>query len=131
MNPAYLLPRRRDMSRPVHFEIATERPEKVGAFYRDVFGWKIATWEGPQTYWLVTTGAEGTPGINGGIMHRQFPQAVINTIGVASLDDTLAKVEKAGGKKVYGPHDIPNVGRHAYCTDPDGNYFGVLQPAMK
>jgi predicted enzyme related to lactoylglutathione lyase len=116
------------MSRPVHFEILANDPEKIAAFYRDVLGWQVATWGGPQNYWLVTTGPEGTLGINGGIMHRHFPQAVINTVGVASLEAAIAKVEAAGGKKVQGPNEIPGIGLHAYCTDPEGNYFGLLQP---
>jgi predicted enzyme related to lactoylglutathione lyase len=117
-------------ARVVHFEILSENPERVAQFYQEALGWEIQTWPGgQQAYWLVTTGAEGSPGINGGIMHRHFPQAVINTTQVDSLADTLARIERAGGKKVSGPNEIPGIGTHAYCTDPDGNLFGVLQPA--
>ena len=98
-------------------------------FYREILGWEITTWDGPQTYWLETTGPEGTPGINGGIMQRHLSQAVINTIQVESLDDMLSRVEAAGGKKVVGPSEVPGVGSHAYCADPEGNLFGLLQPA--
>ena len=119
------------MKRPVHFEILTDNPEKVGAFYKDILGWEIATWNGPQPYWLVTTGPEGTPGINGGIMERHFDQAVINSVEVESLEETVAKIEAAGGQKMHGPNEIPGVGLHAYCSDPEGILFGVLQPAPK
>ena len=117
------------MTRPIHFEILADDPEKVAAFYREIFGWEISSWQGPLSYWLVTTGAEGTPGINGGIMHRHLPQAVINTVEVESLDAMLAKLETLGGKKVHGPEEIPGIGLHAYCADPEGNLFGMLQPA--
>ncbi len=116
------------MHRPIHFEILCENPEKIAAFYRDVLGWESASWGEQQTYWVVTTGPDGTPGINGGIMHKHFPQAVINTVDVASLQEALEKVENAGGKKIHGPNEIPGVGLHAYCADPEGNLFGVLQP---
>jgi uncharacterized protein len=116
------------MTRPVHFEILSENPERLVDFYREALGWEAATWNGPQKYWLVTTGPESAPGINGGIMHKHFPQTVINTVGVESLEDTLARVKTAGGSLVLGPHDIPGVGRHAYCADPDGTLFGLLQP---
>ena len=43
----------------------------------------------------------------------------------------LEKVEAAGGKKVHGPNEIPGVGVHAYCADPEGNLFGILQPATE
>ncbi|MEK7806951.1 MAG: hypothetical protein AAB528_04365, partial [Chloroflexota bacterium] len=56
-----------------------------------------------------------------------FPQQTINT--VESLEETLKKVEPAGGKKVHGPMEIPGIGTHAYCTDPGGNMIGILQPA--
>jgi predicted enzyme related to lactoylglutathione lyase len=116
------------MNRPVHFEILGENPAALAEFYGKVFGWKAATGQGPQTYWLVTTGPDGEPGINGGIMHRHLSQPVINTISVESLDEALAKVAEAGGKKVHGPNEIPGVGMHAYCADPEGNLFGVLEP---
>jgi uncharacterized protein len=118
------------MARPVHFEIFANEPETVAAFYRQVFGWEITAWPGPQPYWLVNTGQEAM-GINGGIGHRSLSQPVINTVAVDSIDDALAKVAAAGGKTVQAPHDIPGVGRHAYCADPEGTLFGVLQPSMR
>jgi uncharacterized protein len=118
------------MSRPVHFEILGEDPARLGEFYRSVFGWEIATLDGPQGYWLATTGPRESAGIDGGLMHRHFSQPVINTIGVASLEETVARVEQAGGALVQGPNEIPGVGRHAYCRDPEGILFGVLQPAQ-
>jgi hypothetical protein len=120
------------MARPVHFEILADDPKKAAAFYESVLGWEIAAWEdGPEPYWLVTTGPEDTPGIDGAIMHRSFQQAVINTIQVDSLQERLAKVEAAGGKLVLGPNEIPGVGQHAYCSDPEGNLFGLLQPSQQ
>jgi predicted enzyme related to lactoylglutathione lyase len=119
------------MTRPVHFEILADDPVKVADFYEDIFGWEISTWDGPQKYWLVTTGPTEKPGINGGIMERHFKQAVINTVEVEALDEMIAKVEAAGGKKVHGPDEIPGVGTHAYCADPEGNLFGMMQPAQQ
>jgi predicted enzyme related to lactoylglutathione lyase len=119
------------MSRPVHFEILADDPEKVSAFYKEVFNWEITTWgSGDQTYWLITTGPDDEPGINGGIMGREFEQAVINTLEVESLDEALKRIEAAGGQKIHGPNEIPEVGMHAYCADNEGNLFGVLEPQM-
>jgi len=115
------------MNRPVHFEILADDPGKIAEFYTKVLGWQVASWEG-QTYWLVTTGPDGTRGINGGIMGRHFAQRVINTVEVDSLADALARVESAGGAKIHGPSEIPGIGMHAYCADPEGTMFGLLQP---
>ena len=117
------------MSRVVHFEILGEHPQALADFYRQALGWEVASWPGgEQTYWLVTTGANEEPGINGGIMARHFSQPVINTVQVDSLTDAIAQVERAGGKKVQGPNVVPNVGTTAYCSDPEGNLFGLLEP---
>ena len=76
---------------------------------------------------LVITGKKRTPGIDGGIMTREFPLAVINTIKDESLEEILKKIEASGGKRVHDPNEIPSVGTHVYCADPDGILFGVLQ----
>jgi predicted enzyme related to lactoylglutathione lyase len=115
------------MNRPTHFEILADDPAGVAEFYKKVLGWESNSWQG-QTYWLVTTGPADAPGINGGIMGRHFAQRVINTIAVDSLADAIARVEAAGGSKIHGPSEIPGVGSHAYCADPEGTMFGLLQP---
>lgn len=116
------------MSRVIHFEIPTDNPDRAAEFYRTVFGWQIQKWEGPQDYWLVSTGKDSEPGINGGLMRRQHPGAgTCNTIGVASLDEAIANITKHGGKIVVPKMAIPGVGYLAYSSDTEGNIFGVMQ----
>ena len=67
------------MNRFVHFELASDDVEKTAQFYRDVFGWKVQKWEGPVTYWLVETGEESEPGINGGLMETDGPSGAPST----------------------------------------------------
>jgi predicted enzyme related to lactoylglutathione lyase len=50
------------MARIIHFEIPAADPERAAAFYKKVFDWQIEKWPGPMEYWMVTTGAEGSPG---------------------------------------------------------------------
>jgi len=118
------------MKRPVHFEILADDPQRCSEFYRDVLGWEITPWQGGE-YLLVTTGSDDDPGINGGIMSRHFKQAVINTAEVESLEAAMDTVRAAGGTVVHGPNEIPGVGNHVYCADPEGNLFGLLQPAAE
>lgn len=115
------------MSRVVHFEIPASDPERASTFYKKVFGWKIEKWPGPTEYWMVTTGAEGTPGINGGLMKNTDVKTTTNTIGVDSVDDSIAAITKVGGKLVMPKTAIPTVGYFAYLTDTEGNLFGVMQ----
>ncbi len=118
------------MNRPIHFEILADDPEKLSVFYEEVFGWKTAAWGGgDQGYWLVTTGPADVPGIDGGMMNRHFEQAVINTVEVADIERVIEQVVSLGGMKKHGPQEVPGIGLHAYLADPEGNLFGVLQPA--
>lgn len=116
------------MNRVEHFDILADDPERAINFYSDVFGWKIEKWEGPTDYWLVTTGPDDQAGINGGIGKREDPaQSVINTIGVASLDEFVEKITAAGGKVVAPKMTIPGVGYFALCQDTEGNSFGLME----
>ena len=120
------------MPRPMHFEIPADDPSRAMAFYEEVFQWSFQKWDGPQDYWLVTTGADPEPGINGGLAQRNpaMPQAV-NTIGVQALDETLREVEKQGGRILMPRMAIPGVGWLAYCQDTEGNAFGLMQADPK
>ena len=117
------------MGRIIHFEILGDDPVRLAEFYRQTLEWEVQSWDGGHPYVLLATGPKDEDGIDGAIMPRFFPQAVINTALVESLDEALARIEAAGGKKVWGPNEIPNVGTHAYCEDPEGNMFGVIQAA--
>jgi predicted enzyme related to lactoylglutathione lyase len=115
----------------VHFEVSAADPERAAAFYRQAFGWSAQRWsagEGAPEYWLLSTG-EGD-GIDGGMTRRgetSFPGTTV-TISVGDLAATLRSVQAAGGAVLVAAMEVPGVGLLAYCSDPDGNAFGVLQP---
>ena len=115
------------MSRVIHFEVLAEDPERATAFYSNVFGWEINKWDGPEDYWLVTTGAEDTPGINGAIAHSRGEAVAVNTIEVASIDEFAEKVMANGGQVVIPKMSIPGVGYQVYCKDTEGIVFGLHQ----
>lgn len=130
------------MSRVVHFEIHAANPERAAAFYRAVFGWQVSEWTVPgvqipdeNRYWLVNTGDEKTPGINGGILFRrgeaptdgQPVNAFVCTIDVASLEDTVQRALAAGAIVAMPKMPVKGVGWLAYCKDTEGNIFGMMQ----
>lgn len=116
------------MSRVIHFEIPADDPERAAAFYTEVFGWSFQRWEGPMEYWLISTGSPEEPGINGGLTRRPQPGAgPVNTIGVSSVGEVTAAVEQKGGKVTMPKSAIPGVGWLAYCEDPEGNPFGIME----
>ncbi|MCP4168543.1 MAG: VOC family protein [Chloroflexi bacterium] len=116
------------MPRVVHFEFAVEDAERAIAFYQKVFGWQIMKWEGPVDYWLIGTGEEGEPGIDGALMRRQedWP-SIINTVDVKDLDASLQAVQDQGGALAGPKTTIPGVGYMAYVKDTEGNIFGMMQ----
>jgi predicted enzyme related to lactoylglutathione lyase len=116
------------VNRVVHFEIASDDPDRAASFYGAVFGWEIQKWEGPAEYWLVNSAKLGDLGIDGGILRAQadMPRTIV-TMDVESIEDAIAKVDSAGGKVAMPRTTIPGVGYQAYCMDPDGTVFGIHQ----
>ena len=49
-------------------------------------------------------------------------------IEVASCDQRIADVEAAGGGKVLGPVEIPNMGIYTQVRDSEDNIIGLWQP---
>ena len=116
------------MPRPIHFEVPADNPDRAVRFYEKTFGWKFQKWDGPMEYWMVKTGADGSPGIDGGLMRRQQPgQSTVNTLDVGSVDEAVAAVTKNGGQVAVPKMAVPGVGWVAYCLDPEANMFGLMQ----
>lgn len=116
------------MGRVVHFEIDVENPERAAKFYKDAFGWEFSKWEGPIEYWLVMTGEQNEPGIDGGMFKVEGEKmGTVNTIDVESAKRAIEKIKAAGGKVVRDLQPVPGVGYFAYCSDTEGNVFGVME----
>ena len=117
------------MPRPIHFEIPAENPERLMAFYQTVLGWTFQKWEGGgMPYWLITTGPDSEPGINGGMLPRHDPkQPCVNTVSVQNLDETLAAAVANGAKVALPRMAVPGVGWLAYISDPEGHMLGMMQ----
>ncbi len=116
------------MSRVVHFEITSKDVQQTIEFYQKVFGWEIKKWDGPVEYWLVMTGPEDEPGIDGGIMVTEDqPPGTVNTVEVDSLDEYIQKVEANGGQVIVPKVAVPGVGYMVYCQDTQGVTFGLME----
>ena len=123
-------------NRPVHFEIYAEDPQRAMKFYEKAFGWKFQKFA-PIDYWLINTGADGTPGINGGLGVRkgkvdakavaENTAGFIVTIDVENIDKGTTKITAAGAKPAIPKVAIPGVGWSAYFKDTEGNVFGLYQ----
>jgi predicted enzyme related to lactoylglutathione lyase len=123
------------MPRVVHFEIHADNTDRAAKFYTDLFGWTINKWGGPMEYSLITTGPEGTPGINGVLMKRQHQIsgndgviAYVCTVQVDNLDHYMSRAQKLGASIALPKMPVPGVGWLAYMKDSESNVFGMMQP---
>jgi uncharacterized protein len=128
------------MDKVVHFEITVDDTARAKEFYGSIFDWELndSDMGGGMTYTTLTTvpvddtRTPTEPGaINGGFTSRSsdVPHPVI-TIQVGSIDDTLKKIEGAGGKTVTPRTPIPGMGAFAYFTDSEGNTMGLWETEM-
>jgi predicted enzyme related to lactoylglutathione lyase len=124
------------MPRVIHFEIHAENPDRAIKFYNDLFGWEFKKWA-DHPYWLITTGPDGQPGINGGLVPRRghidgtAVLAFVCTVDTPSVDDSVKKAQAGGGTVALPKMPIPGVGWLAYCKDTEGNIFGLRQADPK
>ena len=72
-----------NMARVVHFDIEADEPEKLIDFYKEIFGWNFQKWDGPMDYWLIMTGKEDEPGIDGGLGRKSPQTMAFNTIEIS------------------------------------------------
>ena len=124
------------MPRPTHFEIHASDPDAVSAFYAAVFGWTFHKWDGPSEYWIVDTGKG--KGIHGGMLRRKGAasegapvNAFVCTVGVPSADEYVRRVTANGGTIAAPKTAVKGMGWLAYCKDPDGNIFGMMEEDEK
>lgn len=121
------------MPRVIHFEIVADNPERAMKFYKEVFGWEFNKWDGPQDYWLVKTGEDSEPGINGGLTPKTNQGSgntggrITNSIDVPSIDEFSNKISMEGGKVLSPKMPIPGVGYLAICEDTEGISFGIIK----
>jgi predicted enzyme related to lactoylglutathione lyase len=117
--------------RPIHFEVHADDLSRARAFYEALFGWTFTEYM-PDFYYLITTGPDEAPGINGGMVKRQGGagdrvNAFVCTIGVDDLDAAIARFTSLGGTVTLPRHAIPKVGWNFYGKDTEGNIFGTHQ----
>ncbi|KAB2848837.1 MAG: VOC family protein [Hyphomicrobiaceae bacterium] len=126
------------MSRPVHFEIQADDPNRAIDFYETALGWSFTKAEGEE-YWSIETGPSSKPGINGALIPRKGPPPPVTggvplvgyvvTVEVGDLDTMLHAVNNAGGSIVVPASQVAGIGRLAYAKDTEGNIFGLRKSA--
>lgn len=115
------------MTHPVlQFQIISKDPDQAGAFYSNLFGWRIGT-NNAMGYRTIDTGA--AEGIQGGIWPAP-PQAqtfVQLFVGVDDVATSVAKAQELGARVIIPATRLPEGDEMAVLHDPQGMSFAVLR----
>lgn len=114
------------------FAIHADDVERAVGFYEAVFGWRFEPW-GPPGFYLIQTGDDASPGVQGLIHKRHEPRSGTGlngfepTFAVEDVDAVLAAVEANGGTVTMGKSPIPTVGVLIRFLDTEGNDVGAMR----
>jgi hypothetical protein len=123
------------MDKVQHFEIPAKDLKQAQQFYGKIFGWNmIDVGDDNMQYIMVHTGKTDKKGmlqekgvINGGLMPRVDAKQPIVIVTVSSVDKTLEKIKKQGGKTVLKKQEVMGMGYYARFADKDGNILGLWE----
>jgi hypothetical protein len=106
-------------------ELGTRDIDAAKKFYAAVFGWgaegdDYVEWQldGKRIGGCVNLDQVGTP--------SEVPANWLSYFAVASVDETVKQVEALGGTVNVPARDIPDMGRFAVVSDPQGAVFAVF-----
>ena len=117
----------------IWYELMTTDPEGAKTFYDAVVGWSFGEAVPEFNGYRMIGRSDGKAA--GGVLpltaemqeHGARP-AWLGYVCVDDVDQAVASIEGAGGKALMPAFDIPNVGRIAMVTDPQGAPFYVMRP---
>ena len=115
---------------PSWTDLSSPDADGSARFYGELMGW-TATEPGPVEetggYRMFQQDGKNVAGL---MPHMQegAPTAWSTYVSVADADETIAKVQAAGGTVLVEPMDVMDIGRMAFFADPTGAALGIWQP---
>ena len=114
------------LGRFVWHELLTTDTAAAASFYSKVLPWRTVPSSMPgYTIWMAGQNQIG------GLMALPAdgpPPHWLMYVGTPNVDATCSQAQSLGAKVVTAPADIPNVGRYAVLSDPQGATFAVFTP---
>ena len=114
------------------FAIHVDDTDRAVAFYQAVFGWRFEPW-GPPGFYLIQTGDEASPGVQG-LMHKRLEPRTgtgMNgfepTFSVDDVDAIAEAVRANGGTVTMEKSHLPTVGTLIRFLDTEGNDVGAMR----
>lgn len=111
-------------------ELMTTDTDAAAAFYSKVVPWRTQDSGMPSyTLWMAgKTQVGGLTALPRDGAEAGAPPHWIVYIATPNVDATVAEAQRLGGKVLKSPSDIPNMGRYAVLSDPQGAAFAVYTP---
>jgi len=118
----------------IWYELNTSDLDAAIAFYGKVVGWSVHAGTTPgMDYRMIRAGEKQV----GGMMVQPeaaqamgAPPAWLGYVSVADVDAQITAFEAAGGKVLWPANDMPDAGRMALVTDPQGAPIYLMTPTM-
>ena len=119
----------------IWYELMTKDAKAAKAFYDSVVGWNIDAEPAPggMDYRMINA----PDGQAGGVMQLSADMIAggaqpvwLGYFGVDDVDASVAAIVADGGQVHLPPFDVPDVGRIAMVTDPQGIPFYVMRGAV-
>jgi len=109
-------------------ELMTTDVPAAKAFYGELFGWEIRDEQTPEmTYTMLKAGDQDVGGMMAMPADAQgAPPAWGSYVTVDDVDKQAIRAEQLGGKLLIPPRDIPEVGRFAVISDPQGAMLTLI-----
>lgn len=115
---------------PIWFELTTPDADQAKQFYAAVAGWQVAPAPIPDSGGYLIAGPDADHGVAGLMTAREgMPTGWWIYFAADDVDAMAKRVEELGGQVHIGPMDIPEVGRFASVSDPQGVMLNIMTPA--
>lgn len=111
-------------------ELVTHNLPPAKKFYAGLLGWKAKPFGKGVDYTLFMKGRDMVGGLLKCPKPGKHPAQWIPYIYVDDVDATAKKAAKLRATICCPPTDVPNVGRIAVLTDPQGATIGIIKPKM-
>ena len=102
------------------FELPATDTTRAREFYTGLFNWQFEAY-GSEDYHI-------TLEAGGAIANAPQQKYPLIHFGTDDIDAAIARVRELGGE-ADDKQEVPGFGHYAYCTDTEGNRFGLYEGA--
>jgi len=111
-----------------YYELYSNNVVETQAFYKGVFGWESKElMKDPQYFGINDASGNMIAGLMDVKITAGAPPHWMPYVHSKNLEASIKPIEKAGGKVVKAATEVPNHGRFAIISDPEGARFALWQ----